>query len=488
MLTACWGHADESALEQPNVQPEPPITEPEVNDTQILDMPCEGNVFITDDDAEVLKDELEYLAYIEEGADISYRQVSIEELEGCTEIIGNLVIVGKDGLDDLSKLGALRRVQGTFALYGNRNLRSLNGLQELSEVQHHFRLGYCSGSSTLLPCLGNPELETLSGLEGLKTIGKGLTIADNPKLTNLHPLANLSEIDTSIVTLRQNTMLENLDGLNGLETISLTLRDNASLDNINALRGITESPRGLWIEGNHNLRELNGLEDLTTSNNRVWIIDNQSLLNLEALESLETINYGSLRIVANHSIENLDGLSSLKSVDGDVIVSNNPNLTSTDGISNLREVKGNLQITHNERLETFEGAQNLSELEGDLTIWGNTMLTRVAGFDSLERLNGSLRLGMHEFGQTYSNPSLQTISAFPSLIDIGENLHIIGHQVLPTLDFLPSLNQIRGDAWIFNNVSLSSCSINDLMDRIGETSIGGEVLIEDNHNTTPCEQ
>ena len=492
MLTACGAQPNESAPQEPGLHQAPdeesPQTDSDVSETQTLDTLCEGHFFITDDDADALKDELEYLAYLEEGVNIVYRQISFEELEGCSEVIGNLAIVGTEDLNDLSRLAALRRIMGTFSLYGNRTLRSLNGLQSLREVQNNFKLGYCSGSSTLLPCWGNAELETLSGLESLETIGRSLTIAGNPKLTNLHPLANLSEIGMTIVSIRENTMLENLDGLDGLESISLTLRDNPSLDNINALSGITESPHGLWIEGNPNLRELKGLEDLTHANNRVWVIANQSLLNLDALESLETIRYGALRIVANDSLEDLEGLSSLRSVDGDVIVSNSPNLTSVNGISNLSEINGNLQITHNERLESFEGAQNLYELGGDLAIWGNTRLTYIAGFDNLERLNGSFRLGMNEFGQTYSNPSLETITAFQSLGQIGENFHIIGYQILSTLEFLPVLNQIAGDAWIFGNAGLSTCSINAFLDRVGAESIGGELRVDNDQDTTPCEQ
>src|SRR3981189_3367179 len=81
-------------------------------------------------------------------------------------------------------------------------------------------------------------------------------------------------------------------------------------------------------------------------------------------------------------ITNLDSLYFLRKVDGDLQISNNPNLTSMKGLSSLTYVGAGgpypgLRITYNSSLTSINGLSKLTSIKGALDISNNSTLTNL---------------------------------------------------------------------------------------------------------------
>lgn len=141
----------------------------------------------------------------------------------------------------------------------------------------------------------NSLLESLDGLEGLKSIASSITIFDNP-------------------------LLKNVDALEGMEQMRgyINIYYNNSIENLNGFRNITQNPRGfngLNIIGNPVLTSLDGLEGLKTFDDLIDVSENATLMNIDGLEGLRGSSSSNFEIYDNPQLMNIDGLQNLSAAD-----------------------------------------------------------------------------------------------------------------------------------------------------------------------------
>ena len=124
--------------------------------------------------------------------------VSLEGLSGLTEVVGNFDIEVNNAMESLNGLNNLTRVGGSFEIKSQQNLTNLTGLESLEEV------GSTSGDTFYL---FNSELvESLEGLENLRTVNGTLRIKFFNNITSLTPLSALETVTTQI-NLESNAKL-----------------------------------------------------------------------------------------------------------------------------------------------------------------------------------------------------------------------------------------------------------------------------------------
>jgi hypothetical protein len=213
-------------------------------------------------------------------------QADIDALVGVVEITGRLTIDGP-GVTDLSPLASLERVGGRFLLLEANSVDSLAELTSLTEVGGDLWL-QATAVTTLAGLegvsLGGLTLERNASLTQLVPMVSGpggldgsLELIDNDALTDLSPLAGLTEV--SSLTVDGNDGLTDLDAFANLTTLGgwLIVDDNASLTQVDGLLGVVFVPRILSVSFNPLLTDIDGLEGSRNVTSHVYVRGNDSL-------------------------------------------------------------------------------------------------------------------------------------------------------------------------------------------------------------------
>lgn len=266
---------------------------------------------------------------------------SIQGLSHLTTISEDAYITDNPQLTNLHGLEGVTSVPIGISISNNDMLTDLSGLSITSV-------------GTLLVA-GNANLENLHGLENLTTVlascacpTRGININDNPKLTNLDELSHLTTVG-GMVNITGNTLLASIEGLSSLTQIgsnsefgdqAIDVENNPLLTNLHGLRNVTSVQGGIRIVNNDAMTSLEGLEHLTSIGGQGLVIEgNNSLTDINGLSSVEMVLYGII-IKGNDALPNLDGLRSVSTIDTSrpynwVDISNNPSLQNVDSLSRL---------------------------------------------------------------------------------------------------------------------------------------------------------
>jgi hypothetical protein len=199
----------------------------------------------------------------------------------CTEILGNVTIIGGDNITNLNGLSILTSIGGELKFEQNYFLTSLAGLENLTTIGESLSIEY------------NTVLINLSGLNHVTSIGGGLYVEHNISLTSLFGLDNVTAIG-EILWITDNYALSSLTGLGNVAAIGGDI-----------YIGVIEG-------GNPALTSLTGLESLTSIGGGLYIIDNNFLVSLTGLNKLTAIGYGGmLWVTNNNSLTALAGLDKI---------------------------------------------------------------------------------------------------------------------------------------------------------------------------------
>lgn len=291
----------------------------------------------------------------------------------CKTINGDITVSGAD-ITDLSPLQNIETISGKLTIQNNPALSSLTGLKNLTTTQH-------------LLIYTNNLLDDLTGLEKLKYVWGATHIRYNTGLVNLKGLDSLTNAGTFYIT--NNDSLTSLTGLGKLEGVSdiLLVGANKSLASLSGLNSLTGVSR-INIGENDALTDLSGLEKLTSVSYQMNITSNQNLTSLHGLTSLEYLS--EAYISNNDKLPNLSGLEGVRSVYW-LVIGESSALTSLAGLNNLTSAT-NFIIRNNEVLTDLSGLENLTNV-GWIQISDNAELT------TLSRLGagaGTGRIGANE--------------------------------------------------------------------------------------------
>ncbi len=244
----------------------------------------------------------------------------------------------------------------------------------------------------------------------------------------------------------------------------------------------TNYPGYTVIEGDviiiaSNITNLNGLSVLTSIEGDLVIWDNPSLISLVGLENITSIS-GHVIIggweVGNPALTNLAGLDNLTYIQGDIFIGNNSSLNSLEGLENLTNLGGSLDIYHNFSLTSLTGLENLAYIGGGIGLYHNNSLTSLTGFENLTNLGGGLGIGEHI--------GLTSLTGLENLSSIGGSLWIDSNFSLTTLTGLDNLASLGGNLYITGNNSLTACESQWLCDYL----IAPDGYVAIYNNSTGC--
>jgi hypothetical protein len=274
-------------------------------------------------------------------------QAELDELEGCEVVDGQLSIRGAD-ITDLGHLSALRLVTDELSFGECTDLRSFEGLAKLEHV----------GSFSIWAC---NAIAGFAGLDALRSIGGGpqnnrLLIADNESLVGITELEGVS-IDVDDVEIR-NQALTSLEGLPFFTSLGSLWVSTAATE-LSAFSRLERCDR-IGIANNFFLTtvDLDALVEVGS----IEVNDGPALTSLR-LAALETgslhLAVSSIAVLALPNLRTSENLSfqsnaalqevtfpNLRTVSGQLVVTDNQALTSLGSLDNLESV-GWLEIAWN---------------------------------------------------------------------------------------------------------------------------------------------
>ena len=141
------------------------------------------------------------------------------------------------------------------------------------------------------------QLTDLAPFSTVTSIGRSINIWDNPNLTSLTALSNVTSTTDVFLNVTNNPSLTNLNGLDFITgaTEFLVIERNTMLTDIDALQAVT-STRYLRIKDNTILTNVDGLKSLTETTETDMSPFLQSTISGNAITSLNLTN---LRTVGN---------------------------------------------------------------------------------------------------------------------------------------------------------------------------------------------
>ena len=367
---------------------------------------------------------------------------------GCVFIQGNLII-GKTGtpttITDLTPLSQIIGIGGRLIVSNNANLLSLNGLQNITQIQNTSQ--FYDVAIQL-----NPSLTNLNNFPAIT--GNSIYIFNN----GISSLTGLNNATAEQILIEQNHNLINLTGICLIDN-NCDIKNNNSL---NSLLGL-QSVGSLSISGNNSLTNLLGLENITSLYS-LSLSDCQSLTSLQGLVNLNTIT-STMSIRNCDNLSNLDNLTNLTSL-STVSLDDNLNLQNINGLSNITQFSNTpfsrILIYNNQNLVSLDGLNNaISSYLDDIYVVNNPNLTSF-------NFNGISSFGVI---QVVNNPMLTTLSL--------QNLITIGYLVTINNTNLSNLNGFSTPTGN-SNINLSNNA--SLTDISGLNGVGPEISLNIDNN------
>ncbi len=157
-------------------------------------------------------------------------------------------------------------------------------------------------------------------------------------------------------------------------------------------------------------------------------------------------------IDSNLRLTSLDSLHSLTSVQGGVVISQNPVLPTLLGFDSITTISGGLTISKNALLMDVSALRSVHTfLSGDLIVSSNPVLPSISdwvGFSHVTAISGSLILS--------DLPALESFTSFASITSVGVNCVISELPLITSLSGLRDIRSIGSALVIDSNLMLQS--------------------------------
>lgn len=397
--------------------------------------------------------------------DLIIRYTTVKSLVPINSLqsVGNLTFVANRMLTDIADLRNLDEIRGDLKVLRGGMLRHISGLPNVEKISGSFRVE------------NNLMLRSVTGLDALTTIGGDFIVRNSFELRSITGLTELKSVE-GMLDFYLNPLLKDTSGLRKLKRVNgtLRLRGNGALTTLGGLGENLASLGGLILERNWNLTSLssstvgpsavNGEEETSRRNGRRLFQTPSMLIKVD----------GPVIILGNRALKSLDGLmSALEVIDGDLEVSDNPELTSLDALERLEEVGGNLTLEEKPELAGFDGLHSLRKVGGTLAVAGSSRIN--------SSISGDLRnLTWVGSNMMLENVDLSSVDLFRRLLAIEGNLIIKDSRIHRELGsktqeekhsagdaFWRDLRRVNGTVFIVNN-SIEAPNIVEHIQAIGK--------------------
>ena len=250
---------------------------------------------------------------------------------GCDTVINGLIIDGAS-INDLTPLSDLTAVAtiGPFypthqLLITNTSLTSLAGLENLANI-------------FWLDLSNNNQLTSLAALSNLTLVRGPITISGSSVLTNVNGLGGVTALNGGALILRDNPLLSDLSGLSNLTTTgaSLVINNNDSLQHVDGLSGLNFVASNISIGYNDGLLNIDGLVNIANFDATFDLRFNSQLVSIPTFTGWTDL-FG-LILYYNAELQHVDGLLGLETIGNQystMWIRNNAKLSSLDGLADL---------------------------------------------------------------------------------------------------------------------------------------------------------
>ncbi len=351
-----------------------------------------------------------------DGASIS----DVSALSGIQGIDGDLIVMNT-GLLNLDAFRNVRRIGGHLDIHQNNYLQSID-FQDLDDFQgylwiwNNLELRTISGFSAI-KCLSSLEISSNWNLIELPEFGNLLSagtisISENESLPGFSGFGQLQQTDG--FTIHGNDSLTAIPAFNSLLTAGhFYIAYNSRLVNISGFQNLYRVG-GLHIMGNGsgNLVTMPAFDNLLEA---AYIqLYQHRLTGIRGFSNITHIQ-GHLQIF-DVAITELTGFNKLVDV-GEIQLARNYELTMVSAFKNVKRIRGRLDIFSNTRLREIDGLQNLETVEQDIQVSGNDQLSHLDFLSSLMQ-SGSMP-AVNRVVIT-NNASLSDCSAISTFLAFGE--------------------------------------------------------------------
>jgi hypothetical protein len=308
---------------------------------------------------------------------------NLSGLNGLTSVVNDISIINNSNLNALIGLENLTSVNDFF-INNNQGLTSTDALGMLSSVELFYVYNCDQLQSINLPSIisldqfrveRNSGVQTITASSGSPILIDFFKILDNSSLTQISGLSfvNHTSIISGIgISIEDNPMLTDLNFLTNLTTYKsgIEIINNSAIVNVDGLQNIQELGN-IFIEDNSGLTDLNGFQNLNRADS-VVISNNPGLTDLSGFQNMNRVV--SITISNNAGLMSLDNLGNNLEAASSLIISNNQNLTDIDHLEDVVKIFGNLSITNNIVLDeccVLERFYVTGNVNGSITISGN---------------------------------------------------------------------------------------------------------------------
>ena len=421
--------------------------------------------------------------------------LGVDALDCLCEVTGDLV-VSSPWVTDLS-LPHLRSIGGNLSAIGQTNLRAVD-LPSLDAVGGELRLVEDNLQSVSLPRLASvgaslllqddATLEELV-LPDLTTIGGSLVVTSNDALTRVE-LPELTEIAVS-VDFEADPALVALD-VSSLRDVrgALALVDLAELSTL-TWPSLEEVGGSLEVIDCDALETLESPPALGAIGADLRIRSNAGLLSVDGFDGISRL--GTLSIAENRSLERVTDFSVLQRIDVQLTLAENETLRTLPQLPMLQSLGDRMEIVANPALERIEGFEGLETTLATLIISDNPLLTEVDGLRSLrasgelsllrlsalEHIDGLARLTVAR-SVSVEGTGLTDLRGLAGLEVVEGDLEVLFNAALVDITDLGGVQAIGRDLLVGENPVLPEHAIWDLLEVLGEDTVGGTIYVDGN--------
>ncbi|MDZ4707091.1 MAG: T9SS type A sorting domain-containing protein [Saprospiraceae bacterium] len=386
---------------------------------------------------------------------------------GCNRILGDVTIAGPD-IENLDSLIQLQYINGTFSIFSNTILTSMDGLSNLKSVLY-------------LDIENNPLLPDLSGLSSLALTG-GILIYNNLAITSLDGLGQLDYNAINDIYVEANPNLSVCDVRSICSYLDDPLKTNSayfafnnvgcnSPSQVKTSCGTALCPSGALILTTQSEIDLfpATYKDCTILPGDL-IIDGADITHLDSLKGITTL-YGQL-ILQNTRLKSLNGIGFISPATiTHLSIQNNDSLA----VCEMRLICDYLSDTTN--TYTFTGnAPTCASSSAILTecartcFWEGLTLSSQAEVDSFTFNYGTCSYIPGEL--IISGDDITHLDSLYNLITLGGGLFINQTSV-------SDLNGLENLKTLGSSLSIRNCPmLNDISQLGGIDSLGGSLSIE----------
>ncbi len=347
---------------------------------------------------------------------------------------------------------ALESVGGDFKIHQNYYLESITGFTNLSLISGKFEIR------------DNHSLLTLGDFPNLvQVVRGGINFTNNGALSYIGEFGALTSINGAFrIDLDSNNTLTQFSGFNALTSVKGILLGGMTEVNISGFNNI-EVIDGFLAFGQ--IKKVTGFESLKHINGELNLLST-SFENLQILDKLNTID-GDLSITSNHNLTSLAGLDQLTSIGGDFNIYGNDALVNISGSNNINTLNGAINIELNDNLKTISGFNTIETIK-ELLISNSGAIESLTGFNSLMHIENNLI-----FNNT-NNPEV-VINGFNNLQTVGESLNLAWSFNLVELEGFTNLTSVGGSFFFQGSSGLTN------LDNFSNLSHVGETFLIQNH-------